>query len=71
MAEEEAAPEPENEITETAQRAKQAAEAAKATADPPQRGLWTSATTIGIAAGVGSAAIAAAWLYANRGRKKD
>lgn len=71
MADEEATPEPENEITAAAQRAKEAAEAAKETADPPQKTRWSNAATIGVAAGIGSAAVAAAWLYASRGRKKD
>lgn len=56
-----------NEIIAATRAAKEQREAADATADPSRTSHWPL-TTIGL--GIGSAAIVAALLYANRNRKK-
>lgn len=59
----------ENEITQTVAAARHHADNAKAP-EPADKRHW-EATAIGVGVGViGSAAVAAALLYANRGKKK-
>lgn len=58
---------PENEIMATARAAKAHKDAAAKTPEPSKRRTWQIAA---IGAGIGSAALTAALLYANRHRKK-
>ena len=57
----------ENEIMAAARAAKERAEAAAGTPEPARLSKWGIAA---IGAGVGSAAVAAAVLYANRNKKR-
>ena len=57
----------ENEIMAAAREAKARAEGAKKTPEPARLSKWGIAA---IGAGVGSAAVAAAMLYANRNKKR-
>ena len=57
----------ENEIMAAAREAKARAEGAKNTQEPARLSKWEIAA---IGAGVGSAAVAAAMLYANRHKKR-
>jgi hypothetical protein len=58
---------PVNEITAAAQEAKRCADGAAGTVEPGNRRFWPLAT---IGLGIGSAALAAATLYADRTRKR-
>lgn len=58
---------PVNEITAAAQDARRCADGAAGTAEPGKRRYWPLAT---IGFGIGSAALAAAMLYANRDRRR-
>lgn len=60
-------PEIENEIVAEARAARAGKDAAAKTPEPARRRTWQIAA---IGAGIGSAALTAALLYANRGRKK-
>ena len=57
---------PVNEIVQMAQQAKEE-EAIAAKAEEPSRGAWIAA---GVGVGIGSAALVAALLYANRGKDR-
>jgi hypothetical protein len=60
---------PDNEILEAAKAAKRHADSAAHKPEPGKSGHWNAAAiTVGV--GIGSAAIAAALLYANRGMSK-
>ncbi|WP_375396954.1 hypothetical protein [uncultured Sphingomonas sp.] len=58
---------PENEIIAAARAAKASADAARSTPEPWKNRSWELAA---LGAGIGSAAIAAALLFANRSRKR-
>lgn len=60
-----------NEIVAAAKSAKRSKEAANETTPEPAERIKWPLTTIGIGIGIGSAALAAALLYANRGRDKS
>ena len=60
-------PEEENEIMATVRAAKERQKAAEGTPEPAKLSKWGMAA---LGAGIGSAAVAAALLYANRNKKR-